>query len=533
MKFAVCLLLAAGSVSGQAQRQPYPVARKSDQVDDYHGTRVADPYRWLEDDRSAETLNWVKAENRVTAQYLDGIPFRPELRNRLDQLQNYVRYTPPFLRGGYYFFRKNDGLQNQNVVYVQRGLNGTPRLLLDPNTFSKDGTSRLAQFSVSKNGAYAAYTISTGGSDWQEGHVLDVATGKTLADRLHWLKVGELAWAGDGFFYSRYPEPQPGHELSSKNEDQMVYFHRTGTPQSADRLIYEDKAHPQRFNTVTTTEDERYAFLNVSERGKGKDGNALYYRDLAQHPGEAGTPAFTPIVNTISDDRYALVGDTGGKFLIETNAQAPNSRVALFDPKAGKWSEVIREKPQPLKNVTFAGGKLLAQYSEDVASRVLVFDLAGRETSEIPLETKGVVTDATGTPASPLVFYEFSALTVPGTIYKYDVRTGQNSVYHAPHLAGFDPARFESKEIFYRSKDGTRVPMFLAYKKGLQWNGRNPALLIRVRRIRHCDVPEFFAAAAGAARARRGVRFGKYTGRRRVWGQVAPRGDAFSETERI
>ncbi len=498
INFALCLLLAAGSTYAQSQHLPYPVTRKSDQVDDYHGTRVADPYRWLEDDRSPETLAWVKAENRVTSQYLSQIPFRQKLRERLDQLQNYVRYTPPFLRGGYYFFRKNDGLQNQNVVYVQHGLNGAPKLLLDPNTFSKDGTSRLAEFAVSKNGAYAAYTISTGGSDWQEGHVLEVATGKVLPDRLQWLKVSNLAWAGDGFFYSRYPAPHAGQELSSKNVDQMVYFHRTGTAQSADRLIYEDKAHPQRFNTITTTEDERYAFLDISERGKGKDGNALYYSDLTR----LGT-GFTPIVDKISDDRYSPVGDTDGKFLIETNAKAPNSRVALYDPKTRKWSEVIGEKPQPLNDVTFAGGKLVAEYSEDVASRVLVYDIAGKVTGEIPLGTKGVVKDVTGNPESPLLFYEFSALTVPETIYEYDVRSGRNSVYRAPQLPGFDSERFESKEVFYRSKDGTRVPMFLAYKKGLQLNGKNPVLLYGYGGFDIVTSPSF--SAVGMALLEQGV----------------------------
>ena len=255
----------------------YPKTRKADQVDDYHGVQVADPYRWLEDDNSAETLAWVKAENQVTFDYLAKIPYRSQLKQRLEELYNYPKYGIPSRSGSYYFWSKNDGLQNQSVLYVQKGLEGTPRVLIDPNQLSTDGTVRLMAGEPSRDGRYFAYYLSSGGSDWLQGHVLEIETGTVLKDDLKWLKVTGLAWFGDGFFYSRYDAPDDGHDLSSRNEGHKVYFHRLGMPQSDDRLIYEDKAHPQRFHTVQTTEDEKFAILSVSERGQGKDGNALFF----------------------------------------------------------------------------------------------------------------------------------------------------------------------------------------------------------------------------------------------------------------
>ena len=254
----------------------YPESKKVDQVDDYFGTKVPDPYRWLEDENSAETKAWVDAQNVVTFAYLDKIPYREKLKARLTQLFNYPRISAPFRRGDTYFFTKNDGLQNQSVYYIQKGVNGVPEVFLDPNKFSADGTSTLSAFSLSKNGQYVAYGTSTGGSDWVTIHVMEVGTRKVLGDELSWLKASGVSWQGDGFYYSRYPQPEKGRELTTKNEFQTVYFHKVGTPQSADLLIYEDKEHPQRFQNVGTTEDERFAILNISERGKGKKGNAVF-----------------------------------------------------------------------------------------------------------------------------------------------------------------------------------------------------------------------------------------------------------------
>jgi prolyl oligopeptidase len=428
----------------------------------------------LEDDRSSETLAWVKAENRVTAAYLANIPYRGQVKERLSQLYNFAKYTLPVQRGEWLFYRKNSGLQNQSVLYVQKGLTGEPRLLLDPNRFSADGTSRLLSFSISKNAKYLAYTVSAGGSDWQEGHILEIATGKVLPDRLQWLKISGLAWAGDGVFYSRYPTPAAGQELLSKNEFQSVYFHKVGTSQSADELIYEDRQHPLRFHTVDTTEDERFAILDVRERGQGKDGNALFYRDLAH-----GEKKFHPIVAGISDDQYQVIGNSGEKFFILTNAKAPNSRVAVYDAAhtAAPWHDVIPEKPVTLDTATEAGGKLFASYLEDVATHAYTYSLDGKLESEIKLPGKGSASGFRGERDAKSVFYDFTSLNVPPTIYRYEIATKHSSVFRSPDIPGFDPARYESKEVFYPSKDGTRIPMFLVYRKGLKLDGTNPTLL--------------------------------------------------------
>ncbi len=460
----------AGAVHGQNFH--YPAAHKGDQSDDYHGTRVNDPYRWLEDDNSDQTARWVKAENALTGSYFDKIPYRGTLKERLEQLQNYPRFRPPVHRGDLYFFRKNDGLQNQDVVYVQPGLDGTPRVLLDPNTFSSDGTTRLNILEVSKNGKFAAYTVSAGGSDWQECHVMEVATGRVLPDRLQWLKSTALAWAGDGFFYSRYPQPESGRELSSKNENQMVYFHRTGDSQSQDRLFYADKAHPQRFHYVETTGNERYALLSTSDRGSGKDGNALLFRDLSK----PDSP-LRPIVSAISNDRYELVDEAGGKFLIQTNAHAPNGRVASYNPDAKAWKDIIAEKPHALTEVRFAGSKLLVEYSEDVASKLYIYGLDGKAAAEIQLPGQGTATSLMAENDDRFAFYAFSSLNQPETIYSYDLKTGKNSVWRQSAIPGFQPGRYESKEVFYQSKDGTRIPMFLVYRRGIKLDGSNPTLL--------------------------------------------------------
>src|SRR5215475_11282260 len=265
-----------GDGGGTSSPVKYPETKKVDVVDDYFGAKVPDPYRWLEDDNSPETMEWVKEQNKVTFDYLGKIPYRDQVKQRLTKLINYPKFGSPFRRGDTYFYYKNDGLQNQSVLYVQKGLQGTPEVLLDPNKLSADGTSRLVGFSLSKDGKYAAYAVSIGGSDWEDAYVMDIATKTKMTDTLHWLKVSGLSWQGHGFFYSRYPEPEKGKELSSKNENHKVYYHKLGTKQEEDELIYEQPSHPQQFNNVGTTEDERYAILDISERGKGKNGNAVF-----------------------------------------------------------------------------------------------------------------------------------------------------------------------------------------------------------------------------------------------------------------
>jgi prolyl oligopeptidase len=473
--FILTLLVAVITVVPSfAQQLDYPQTRKGDQVDDYHGTKVADPYRWLEDDNSAETAKWVEAENKVTFGYLERIPYRAQVKQRLEQLYNYPKYSAPFRKGELLFYTKNNGLQNQSVEYVQKGLDGAPETLLDPNKLSADGTTRLGIFEVSHDGKYAAYGVSIGGSDWQEAHVLEVTTKKELTDDLKWLKATGISWAGNGFFYSRYDAPEKGHELSSKNEFQKVYFHKLGAPQSDDELIYEDKANPQRFHFVGTTEDERFAFLQITDEGKGKRGNALYYRDLSKKE-----KTFTPIVTEITDDSYDVLDDAGNKFLIFTNHGAPNGKVVLYDPAnpQAPWKDVIAEKPEALESVSAAGGELFASYLKDVASHVYVYSPTGELENEIALPGVGATSGFRGNRRDTTVFFLYSALNYPSTVFKYDLPAKKASVYRAPEISGFHPEDYETKEVFYNSKDGTRVPMFLVYKKGLKLDGTNPTLL--------------------------------------------------------
>ncbi|MGB2627403.1 MAG: prolyl oligopeptidase family serine peptidase [Candidatus Acidiferrum sp.] len=455
-----------------AQNWNYPVTRKSDQVDDYHGVKVADPYRWLEDDNSAETAAWVKAENLVTFAYLDRISYRAQVKHRLQELYNYAKFSSPFRRGDAYFFFKNDGLQNQNVLYIQNGLQGTPELLLDPNQFSADGTSRLGIYAISKDGHYLAYGISTGGSDWQEIHVMEVASRKVLSDDLKWIKASDIAWANNGFFYSRYPEPDSAHELSSKNIYHTVYFHRVGTTQSEDKLVYEDKANPERFHYVQTTRDERFAILYVSDRGKGKRGNALFYRDLSK-----SETKFSPVVADITDDSYGVIENVGDTLLIQTDHLAPNNHVMSFATVGASWKELVAEKPDVLESASVAGGKLFVTYLKDVASHIYVLSLDGRQESEIQIPGVGSTADFQGNSRDAFVFYSFTSPNYPPTIFRYNIATKSSDVYHAPQIPGFNPDNYETKQVFYQSKDGTRVPMFLSYKKGLVLNGRNPTLL--------------------------------------------------------
>jgi prolyl oligopeptidase len=453
----------------------YPETKKVDQVDDYFGTKVPDPYRWLEDENSPDTKAWVEAQNKLTFAYLDKIPYREQLKARLTQLFNYPRISAPFHRGDTYFFTKNDGLQNQSVYYFQKGLNGTPEVFLDPNKFSADGTSTLSAFSLSKDGRYLAYGTSQGGSDWVDIHVMEVATKKVLPDELNWLKASGVSWQGSGFYYSRYPAPEKGKELTTKNEFQTVYFHKVGSSQADDQLIYEDKQNPQRFQGVGTTEDERFAILNISERGKGKRGNSVFYKDLSR-----GETSFSPIVAEIGDDSFGIIDNVGDKFLLRTNHNAPNGRVVLVDPKNPEeknWRDVLPERGDPLQSVGTAGGKLFASWRKDVATRAYVFSLNGKLENEIMLPGLGTAGGFGGLADDKQVFYSFTSFNFPPTIYKYDIATKKSTVFRKVDIPGFMPEDYETKQVFYNSKDGTRVPMFLVYKKGLKLDGNNPTLL--------------------------------------------------------
>ncbi len=455
-----------------AQTMQYPQTRKIDHTDTYHGTVVADPYRWLEDDNAKDTAAWVEAQNKVTFGYLESIPYRAKLKQRLETLFNYPKISAPFRNGEYYFFTKNDGLQNQSIWFVQKGLNGAPEVLLDPNKFSTDGTSVLGAFALSKDGKYLGYGISKGGSDWLEYHVMEVATRKVLSDTLTWVKVSGLAWAGNGFYYSRYPAPEKGHELSTKNENHQVWYHKVGTEQAQDELVYEDKANPQRFHNVGTTEDERFALLNISDRGKGKKGNAIFFRDLSK-----GEKKFTPIVGEVGDDNFDVIENVGDKFLIRTDKGAPNGKIVLYDPKTQSWKDVIAEKAEPMQGSGTAGGKLFVTYLKDVTTRAYVYDLNGKLENEVSLPGVGSAGGFGGNNDDKFVFYSFTSLNYPPTTFRYDIATKKTSVFRTIDIAGYKATDYETKQVFYPSKDGTKVPLFLVHKKGLKLDGNNPTLL--------------------------------------------------------
>ncbi|HKX29092.1 MAG TPA: prolyl oligopeptidase family serine peptidase [Blastocatellia bacterium] len=458
-----------------AQQVDYPKTPKVDHVDTYQGVQIADPYRWLEDDNSPQTAGWVEAQNRATFAYLDKIPYRAKLKDRLERLYDYPKYSAPFKKGNRFFFYKNSGLQNQSVLYLQNGLDGTPEELIDPNRLSADGTSRLTSFDLSKDGKYAVYGVSKAGSDWQDYYVMEIATKKTLSDRLEWIKASGAAWYGHGFFYSRYDEPEKGHELSSKNEYQKVYYHRLGTPQSQDELVYQDLTNAQRFHRVEVTEDERFAFLYLSERGKGKKGNAVSYRDLSR-----GEKSFTPVIAEIGDHSFEVLDNVGDQFLIQTNQGAPNDKVILYDPKNPEekdWKVILPEKSEPMQRARIAGGRLFVSYLKDVASRVYVYGLDGKLENEVKLPGLGSAAGFGGDRDDKFVFYTFTSFNYPPTIFKYEIATKRSTLFRAPGIPDFKPADYETRQVFYTSKDGTRVPMFLVYKKGLKLDGRNPALL--------------------------------------------------------
>jgi prolyl oligopeptidase len=483
---------ASASTASRSASDPkltYPETKKVDQVDDYFGTKVADPYRWLENEKSAETKAWVDEQNKLTFSYLETIPYREKLKARLTELYNYPRISAPFRRGDTYFFTKNDGLQNQSVFYIQKGVNGTPEVFLDPNKFSADGTSVLSAFALSKDGKYVAYGISQGGSDWVTLSVMEVGSRNKLTDEIKWMKASGVAWQGDGFYYSRYPEPEQGRELTTKNEFQTVYFHKVGTPQSADVLIYEDKDHPQRFHNADTTEDERFATLTISERGKGKKGNALFYKDLSK-----GETKFSPIIAEIGDDSFGVIDNVGDKFLIRTNKNAPNGRVVLVDPKnpdEKNWLDVLPERTEPLQSVGTAGGKLFASWRKDVTTRAYVFRLDGKLENEIALPGLGTAGGFGGLNDDKYVFYSFTSFNFPTTIYEYDIARKKSSVFQRINIPGFKPETYETKQVFYNSKDGTRVPMFLVYKKGLKLDGNNPTLLYGYGGFNSVTAPSF------------------------------------------
>jgi prolyl oligopeptidase len=470
----VALALLLGICHSFAQSLRYPPTEKGTTVDSYFGVKVPDPYRWLEDDTAKAVADWVMEQNKVTFGYLSQIPFREKLKSRLEQLYNYPKYSAPFRKGKYYIFSKNDGLQNQAVHYIQKGLRGVPEVLIDPNTLSSDGTVRLASLNFSDNAKYLAYGISRGGSDWREFFVMDVKSRKLLNDHVRWGKFSGAQWLGNGFYYSKYDPPADTAKfLSAKNENHKIYYHRLGTPQSADELVFEDKAHPLRFHSLSVTDDKRFLVLYISDRGSGKKGNALWVRDLKKKE-----TAFKPVIESF-DDTWSLIDNVGGKLLLATNHNAPNQRIVMVDPdkpQEAEWKTMVPERAYTLDGAATGGGKLFVTYTRDVAHRVVVFSLNGKEESEIVLPTLGTTSGLSGNADDKVLFYTFTSFTFPTNIYKYDIQARKSELYRSSEVK-FNPNDYETRQIFYTSKDGTRVPMFITHKKGIMLDGNNPTLL--------------------------------------------------------
>ncbi|MBN2577699.1 MAG: S9 family peptidase [Pirellulales bacterium] len=458
-----------------AQNLTYPSARRGSQIDYYHGVKVADPYRWLEDDvrSSKEVAEWVAAENRITSKYLEAIPQREKILKRLTELWNYEKYSSPMKEGGRYFFLKNDGLQNQDVLYVMDRLGGPARVVIDPNTWSAEGTKALAGLSFSDDGRYAAYGVAEAGSDWQTWRFLEIESGKLLTDQLNWIKETVVAWTkdGKGVFYSRLEQPPPGAEFHAKNLNSRIFYHRLGTPQADDVLVYALPEHPEWTLFGRVTEDGRYLVITIA---KGTDEKyRIAVKDLAE---PYGMPV--DLITEFKND-YTLVGNDGPVLYFRTDLDAPRRRVIAIDlrqPEPKNYQEIIPQAEATLLDVSLVGNLFIASYLNDVKPQVKLFTTEGKFVREVEFPGIGSVSGFHGKRTDVETFYTFSSFATPPSIYQYDLITGKTTLLRRAAVK-FNPDDYEVKQVFYRSKDGTRVPMFLAYKKGLVLGGANPTLL--------------------------------------------------------
>lgn len=450
--------------------KPYPESKKENVSDNYFGTTVADPYRWLENDTATNVEAWVKAQNDVTKNYLSQIPYRDQLKKRLTQIWDYPKYSAPFKEGNFYYFFKNNGLQNQSVLYRQQGLNGEPEVFLDPNKLSEDGTVSLASFTFSKDHRYCAIGIAKSGSDWNEIFVMNVATKEKTTDLIQWVKFSGATWYKNGFYYSRYDEPGDGKEFSNANEYMKIYYHEIGKPQSADKLVYEDKSHPLRYFNAGITEDERFMIISISE---GTSGSEILIQDLTKNE-----KSFRTLFKGF-DNNYSVIDNVGDKILAITDKDAPRYRLVEVDPlkpEPQNWKEIIPQTDNLLEGASTCGGRLFATYLQDASTRLYRFDLNGENKTEITLPGIGTASGISGKVEDTEAFYTFTSFTNPGEIYHYELATGKSELFRKTELA-FDATQFETKQVFYPSKDGTKIPMFIIHKKGITLNGKNPTLL--------------------------------------------------------
>jgi len=451
------------------QKLTYPATKKVDTIDTYFGTVVPDPYRWLEDDRAPDTKAWVKAENKVTQDYLSQIPYRSALHKRLEQLWNYEKYTAPFKEGKYTYYYKNDGLQSQSVLWRQVG-DGTPEVFLDPNKFSADGTTSLQGINFSKDGSMAAYQLSEGGSDWRKVIVIKTEDKTMVGDTLTDIKFSGIAWKGnDSFYYSSYDKPKAGSQLSGMTQYHKLYYHQLGTPQSSDQLIFGGDRTPRRYISAYLTEDERFLVITAANTTTG---NELYLQDLSK-PG-------SKIINVVDnfDNEHHVLDNQGSKLYIFTNLYAPNFKVVTVDAantKINNWKDLIPTSENVL-TATTGGGKIFAEYLKDATSFIQQYDMDGKLERTIALPSLGTASGFGTKKEEKETYYTFTSYIYPPTIFRLDIATGISTVYKKSGVQ-FDPQQYESKQVFYGSKDGTRIPMIITYKKGIKLNGKNPTLL--------------------------------------------------------
>ena len=467
----------------------YPKTKKVDTITDYFGTKVNDPYRWLEDDRSEETEEWVKAENKVTFGYLDKIPFKDDLKKRLSEIWNYEKIGAPFKEGDYTYFSKNDGLQNQYVIYRRKNENDKPEVFLDPNKFSEDGTTSLSGLSFSDNGKMAAYSISEGGSDWRKVIILDTETKEVAEDTLKDIKFSGISWKGnEGFFYSSYEKPE-GSELSAKTDQHRLFYHKIGTPQSEDKMIFGGTPEQKhRYVGGSVSEDNKYLFISARN---STSGGKLFMMDLTKK-----NPELNTIIDNEDTDTYVIEND-GSKLYIVTNLDAPNQRIVTVDaanPSPENWEDFIPETKNVLSPST-GGGYFFTEYMVDAVSQVKQYDYEGNLVREIELPGLGSAGGFGAKKDADTLYYSFTNYVTPGTIYKYDIKEGTSEVYNKPNI-NFNPDNYESRQVFYKSKDGTEIPMIITAKKGIELNGKNPTILYGYGGFNISLTPSFSTANA-------------------------------------
>ena len=448
----------------------YPETKKIDHVDDYFGVEVKDPYRWLEEDTSDETAQWVKAQNEVTHNYLDYIPLKEDIKERLSEVFNYERISAPVKNGDYYYYTRNNGLQNQSVYYRKKGESGEEEVFLDPNKFKEDGTISLAGSSFSKDGSLFGYLISEGGSDWRKGIVLQTSDKSIVGDTLINIKFSGIAWKGnDGFYYSSYDKPEEGSALSAKTQYHKLFYHKLGTPQSTDQLIFGGEKQPRRYIGASLTEDER--FLTISA-ANSTSGNELYIQDLSKSNSSIQT-----VVDNFDQNHFVAM-NTGTKLFIQTTLNAKNNRLITVDaknPVPNQWKDLIPETENVLQIGT-GGGKIFANYLVDAKTEIYQFDLNGQLERKVSLPGIGTAGGFSAKSKDKILYYSYTSFLTPGSIYKYTITTGESTLYEKPDI-DFDSEAYETKQVFYESKDGTKIPMFITHKKGIELNGKNPTYL--------------------------------------------------------